>query len=70
MVLDKERFYKLYDAAMGELDDICEPEMGDEEHKKGRAEYSEALSDFYHYAFGGVPVDVLWEVAKELHNVD
>lgn len=70
MLLDKERFYQLHNAAMGELDDICEPGMVEEDHQKGHAEYTEALSEFYHYAFGGVPVEVLWEMAKELHKND
>ncbi len=69
-MLNKERFYQLHDKAMVQLDDLSEPGMGDEAHLEERAQYTEALSEFYHYAFGGVTVDVLWEVAKELHSID
>ncbi len=70
MLLDKERFYKLHNDAMGQLDDLCDPGMEDEAHREERAEYTEALSEFYHYAFGGVPVEKLWKAAKELHSND
>lgn len=69
-MLDKERFYKLRSDATGELDGLCGPGMEDEARREERAEYPEALSEFYHDASGGVPVDVLWEVAKELHRRD
>lgn len=70
MALDRERFYRMYHTAMGELDEVCEKGLVEEDYQKRKAEYAEALAEFFHYAFGGVPVDALWEAAEKLQSGD
>jgi|GEM_PF-1785916 len=70
MPLDRERFDRLYRAAMGGLDEVCERGLVEEDYRKRKAEYAEALAEFFHYAFGGVPADALWEAATKLQAGD
>ena len=67
-MLEKEVFFKLHDEAMHELDDLCASEMSDETVRKEQVEYTEKLADFYHYAFGGLPAEKLWELALLAHK--